>query len=276
MQKKILSFIVPVRHPENAPDWGLLCVKLEQAARSIAGQTDSRWSAVVVVNRSAQVPVLPRGIELERVDFAPNPLYERGTSSLDEFREAVRLDKGKRILAGLLACSPSDYVMIVDDDDLISCRLTEFAASHADSNGWFFPHGHVWQDGGHWTYVHDDFSRFCGTSHIIRRSLLGLPNSIETAEPDYVKRRLGSHVYIEEDLAHQGFALEPLPFPGAIYRVGHAGAHSGSPGLIRQLLLSRDALAHPRRTGRRLLSMRRIDDAIRREFFGAPSSSLPR
>lgn len=273
MQKKILSFIVPVRHPENSPDWGLLCVKLKQAARSIAGQTDSRWSAVVVVNHGAMVPVMPRGIELERVDFAPNPLYERGASSLDDFREAVRLDKGKRILAGLLACAPSEYVMIVDDDDLISCRLTEFAASRADSNGWFFQHGHVWQDGGRWTYVHDDFSRFCGTSHIIRRSLLGLPSSIETAESDYIKRRLGSHVYIKEDLEHLGFALDPLPFPGSVYRVGHAGAHSGSPGLMRQLLFSRDALAHPRRTCRRLLSMRKIDDRFRREFFGTTSSA---
>lgn len=64
-------------------------------------------------------------------------------------------------------------------------------------------------------YLHPDFSRFCGTSHIVRADLYAVPERFEEASESFVKRMLGSHVFIEEHLRASGSPLAPLPFPGA-------------------------------------------------------------
>ena len=42
-----LTFIIPLRHPENSPDWAALKRRLAQTVRSIAAQDDARWRAFV-------------------------------------------------------------------------------------------------------------------------------------------------------------------------------------------------------------------------------------
>ena len=43
-----------------------------------------------------------------------------------------------------------------------------------------------------------------------------------------VKDMLGSHRRIRDILKSKGVPLQPLPFRGAVYRVGNAGSHSGT------------------------------------------------
>ena len=49
----MLTFIIPVRHQDNARDWTLLKANLSQTAASIAGQTHPGWRALVVANEGA-------------------------------------------------------------------------------------------------------------------------------------------------------------------------------------------------------------------------------
>ena len=90
----VLTFIVPVRHQQNARDWTELKSHLAQTLRSLAAQTAANWHAVVIANHGADLPALPAGVVVVRVDFPPNPLHERGTADEETFYEAVRLDKG--------------------------------------------------------------------------------------------------------------------------------------------------------------------------------------
>ena len=49
---------------------------------------------------------------------------------------------------------------MVDDDDVVSCRLTSFLAGHLGDNGWYVRDGYIWGDGGKLLYKYADFSKF--------------------------------------------------------------------------------------------------------------------
>jgi hypothetical protein len=272
MNDCVLTFIIPLRHPENSPDWPALKRRLAQTIRSIAGQDDDRWRAIIVANEGSDLPALPSNFELKQVRFPPNPMFEQGDNDREAFLSSCRLDKGRRVLAGVLQGDRSGYSMVVDDDDFVSCRLTSFAASRPDGNGWYMQKGYVWGDGGKLIYEHADFWKFCGTSHIIRTELYELPASIDDAEPDYIRKIFGSHVFVRGYLEARVRPLEPLPFVGAIYRIGHVGAHSKSPGLARQVFFRREVLKNPLKLAQRFSRLRLLDATVRQQFWGRPMS----
>jgi hypothetical protein len=184
------------------------------------------------------------------------------------FYDAVRLDKGRRILAGLLHAGRNGYVMVVDDDDLVSNRLADFVARHDGAPGWYVQRGYMWPTAGRMLYAHDDFSRYCGSSHIVRADLYDLPTRFEDASEFLVSRLLGSHVFLEEHLRARGTPLAPLPFPGAVYRIGHAGSHSRSRGIVYTFFLTRRNARNPLRLLAAALRLRLLTPRIRGEFFG--------
>lgn len=264
----LVTFIIPVRHQDNARDWGALKANLTQTIASIANQTRDDWRAVIVANEQADLPDLPPRFEVERVTFPPNDMHERGGAELEDFLDAFRFDKGRRVLKGMLRARDSRFFMIVDDDDFVSARLVEHAAGNADANGWVINRGYVWNDGGRVLLQHDDFNRLCGTSLIIRSDLYGLPACFEDADCDWIKATLGSHVRIAGILAERGTPLATLPFRGAVYRVAHAVSHSTAPSFLRTYFLSADALRQPGRVLRDAVKLRWVSGRVRREFFG--------
>ena len=268
MEEAVLTFIIPIRHQANAKDWGALKANLIQTLRSIAGQSDPRWRAFIVANSGADLPPLPQGFSVVRVDFPPNTLHEKGSAPLEQIYQAFLMDKGRRVLAGLIAARPQGHVMIVDDDDFISNRLVAHVAQNARANGWFLRQGYVWAPGDNLVYRDEDFYHMCGTSHIVRADLYAIPARMEDAGAHYIQNMLGSHVQIAPALAAQGYPLAPLPFAGAIYRIGHPGAHSKSWGLIGKCLLPglKDG---PVEFVRRLTRLYRLSSSMRAEFFGA-------
>ncbi|HEX3949899.1 MAG TPA: hypothetical protein VHW95_08625 [Steroidobacteraceae bacterium] len=272
MSDCVLTFIIPLRHPKNSPDWRALERRLKQTIRSIAGQDDQRWRAVIVANEGSELPALPNKFELEQVRFPPNPMFEQGDNDREVFLDSCRLDKGRRVLAGILRADSGGYSMVVDDDDFVSRRLTGFAAERPDANGWYMPKGYIWGDGGKLIYEYADFWKFCGTSHIIRTALYALPASVEDADPDDIRRIFGSHLAIRRCLEARGKPLEPLPFAGAIYRIGHAGAHSRSAGLVREVFCKREILKNPFKLAQRFSRLRLLDASVRRQFWGSPVS----
>lgn len=266
MEEAVLTFVIPVRHQSNAKDWGMLKQRLSETLKSISGQSSDLWRCIIVANEGADLPDLPLRCTAVRVTLPPNPIYERGTADLHAFYESVRLDKGKRVLAGVRA-SKTKFVMVVDDDDFVHRDLAKFSSENQSKNGWFFRTGFVWEDGGERVYRHPRFNHFCGTSHIVKRALLDVPEAGDI-DIGYVKRMLGSHMTIEQELAANGTPLEPLPFEGAVYRIGHAGAHSRSQTLAKTFFLRRSTLLRPWRLVRALTRIRRLDAAMVARFFG--------
>lgn len=260
-----LTFVIPVRHPENARNWEALKSNLTDTARSIANQDASGWQAFVVANRGADIPKLPDGFQVVDVDFPPNPVHEFEGHDVETVLDRFRADKGRRVLAGLIAARPQGHVMIVDDDDFVSARLARFVAENSSANGWVVDEGYAWTQGGPLIYRTKGFSSMCGTSHIVRADLYESPDRMELATDEYIKFWLGSHRHIESILAGRGFPLVPLPFPGAIYRVGHPTSHGNSKGLLRQYI-PLGLLMKPLVFAQRVCSLRAMSKDVRREF----------
>jgi hypothetical protein len=241
---------------------------LTETVRSISAQNDRRWKAVIVANHGADLPSVPPQFEIKYVDFPPNPYHEKGELDREIWLDTFRFDKGRRTLAGMLHAGETGYFMVVDDDDFVSRRLTSFVARNADKNGWFFKRGYIWGDGGKLLYLYDGFSKFCGTSHIIRRDLFALPDRFEDASREYICKMLGSHMVIDGYLDEKKTPLELLPFIGAVYRIGHAGAHSKSQDLISYFFLKQGLRYRPRILIDRLLCLRYLGRNKKKEFFG--------
>lgn len=269
----LVTFIIPVRHQANANDWSAVKSRLSQTIASISGQTHSDWRAIIVANEGADLPDLPPQFSAVRVTFPPNQFYDLTDANREMAYDAVRLDKGRRILSGMLAAAGSTFFMVVDDDDFISSRIAAFMSEHRQANGWKIDKGYLWSEGGRFLLHHNDFSNYCGTSLIIRAELYGLPASVEEANAEYVKTMLGSHVKIGKILADAGNPLSPLPFRGAIYRVGHSGAHSKSIRLMKAHFLNKWALRNPHHLLGNLAKVRLIGSLLRNEFFGAGASA---
>jgi hypothetical protein len=262
----LLTFIIPVRHPDNASDWSALCARLGQTVTSIAAQTHNDWRCVVVANEGARLPDLPDQFVVERVTFPPNPVYDLRADNREMAYDAVRLDKGRRILAGMMAARDSDYFMVVDDDDFVSARLVDYVARHRGAHGWRMGLGFLWGEGGRLMMGYDNFAHFCGTSLIVRSDLYDLPAQSEDCSEEFVKVMLGSHKNIAGILAERGTPLLPLPFRGAVYRIGHRGAHSKSVGILSGHIFCWDTLRQPRKLAHNLRRLRTVNDALREEF----------
>lgn len=263
-----LTFIVPVRHQDNARDWNALKANLAQTLGSISNQSSGDWRGIVVANEGADLPDLPERFDVVRVGFPPNDMHERAGTSMEDFYEAFRADKGRRVLAGMLQARDSRFFMIVDDDDFVSARLAQYVAAHPEANGWTIDRGYIWDDGGRLLLEYDEFSHLCGSSLIVRSDLYGLPERLGDASPDWIKTMLGSHIRIAGILAERGTPLQPLPFRGAVYRVAHRGSHSQARSLLYTYFLSPEAIRQPGKVLRNLGKLRRVDDRMRGEFFG--------
>lgn len=268
-QDSLVTFVIPVRHQDNAKSWPELTARLAQTMASVAAQSHPDWQGIVVANHGAQLPPLPPGFCEVRVDFPPNDMHELGKQGHEAFYEAFRLDKGRRVLAGMLAAPGSRYFMIVDDDDFVSREIAGFLAEQPEENGWTIDRGYVWSEDGNMLIQHDNFHYLCGTSLVVRGELYALPRRFEDADMEWVKSMLGSHVQIAGILEKQGRPLASLPFRGAVYRVGHTGSHSRAPGIARMYFFNAKAWRNPRQIFRDLRKLRRLTPALRREFFGA-------
>lgn len=266
----LLTFIIPVRHQKNARDWNESKNRLAQTIHSISRQTDPNWQAIIVANTGAELPELPAGISVERVTFAPNLIHERQRGkTVEQFLDAFRLDKGKRVLAGMLASRTSKYFMIVDDDDFISNRVVAHVASQPMAHGWKIESGYIWDSGGRLLLQTNEFNRLCGTSLIIRSDLYGLPEDADGASTQWIMDMLGSHRRIAQLLAEAGTPLAILPFRGAVYRVASKGSHSGTPSFRVKYRLNRSGVRHPLNLLRNLARLR-ITGKWSRKTFGMP------
>ena len=259
-----LVFVIPVRHHHSVADWTVVQRNLAATLQSVSAQTTTNWECIVVANTGALLPTMPAGCTVCRVDL-PLPQMPDRTRDLEAYYDAVRHDKGLRLYHGVRDISPDHHVMVVDFDDFVSCRLARMVAASPDAPGWSVNRGYVWS-GGNLLYLHRDFHRLCGTSHIVRRDLYGTLERDGRPDMSAIKRWLGSHIFIHDDLARAGTPLMPLPFPGAVYRIGNPISTSGTGRLLAAMIPPRSILTQPHRALSRLRHFRRVTDVIRREF----------
>jgi hypothetical protein len=212
-----LLFVIPVRHHDGVGDWTQVVERLSWTLKSIAAQESDAWDCVVVADHATPLPEIPSSRIATVRDHLPGvDLPPSGKKA--ERRAAIRSDKGRRVLSGLLHGPGSTHVMVVDYDDFVSRRLASFVA-RSIGPGWYVESGYVWS-GGRFVMQLPRFDRHCGTSLILDRRLLPLEEMDTTTGHPLVDRWLGSHVFVKGDWLERNHPLEPLPFPAAVYTVG--------------------------------------------------------
>lgn len=263
----VLTFVIPVRHPSSIADPTLARSLMAETLASLAAQTHPDWRCVIAAERDADLPDLPPGVEVVETDI-PAPDLPHLAEDKHTNREMIRQDKGRRIMTALVAVQPRGHVMVVDYDDLVSRRLAALSAERPDAAGWYFDSGWLYSGGAVVSAYPQGFNRFCGTSVIVHRRLLRIPETMADYEPDYTARTLGGHIFVRQDLADAGTPLEPLPFPGAVYRIGHVHSASLSDTLWGRIV-NRQTIRAPAEIVRNLGRLRPLGRSLRREFFGA-------
>lgn len=258
-----LTFVVPVRDPRGVRNWSRM---MELMAATFDSLSRAQGRVVVSATRGTQLPALPPGARLVEVDRPYVPLPEgEGPARY----AAVRRDKGARIIAGLVAEQPRGHVMVVDYDDFVSSRLAELPAADPDSVGWFVDSGFLF-DGGRLVLKHpSNFDRMCGTSLIVRADLLRIPDTLPDVDETFVDRALGSHIFLKNDLAAVGTPMRPVPFPGAVYRIGYSDSTSPPKAILTAYLSPGRMLRRPKQWARNVRLLR-LTSSIRGEF-GLPN-----
>lgn len=229
----MLGFVVPLVHPDACDSYERISQLLEQTLISICAQSDTNFRVTVVCSEVPDISFSHEKVDFLNVDFpAPDT-----THSFDDNSKSLYLDKGCRVLKGLLHIKKHkpDHVMFVDADDFISCRLAEYANKNLQTNGWFFPNGYVYSLHTKLLKERSMFWSYCGSSHIIKADLFEIPNEIpNNASKDeiislmdyyYLNRILGNHTDYIKYFMKKGNPLSPLPFPGAVY-VADTGENS--------------------------------------------------
>lgn len=261
----LLYFVIPVRHHDTVHDWDAVQRNLEQTLASITAQTTQNWECRLVASHGAVLPPLPPRCVARFIDL-PAPDLPDPAQGMEAYYDAIRQDKGLRIYEGMRDLPPEAFIMPVDYDDFVSSRLAEFVSQKRIAPGWYIPQGYLYS-GGRWCYRTKRLHRSCGTSHILKRRVLG---TFETSEgqPDIaaIKRRLGSHLFNMPDLQGTADALAPLPFPAVIYRIGVSGSASGTAGIFRAMTPFYRLRRYPLNTLRRLARYRPLTAKIRQEF----------
>lgn len=228
----MLTFVTCLRHPHNATDYPRVEQLLLRTLGSIARQIGDPCRVVVVGNREPSVRLSP-SVRFVTVDHPPASA-QPGTRIP---RDRVLLDKGVKLALGaaLAAERAPTHLMLLDADDMISRRLAGHVAGSPGAPGWYVEHGYVYSPARGLLEAVDRFHDRCGSSFIFRTDLLDLPPLSPSASREDVLAAVGetkviqlfgSHMYAREQFQGDR-ALQPLPFPAALYVVDTGENHSG-------------------------------------------------
>lgn len=264
-----LNFIIPVRHHKTVADWDGVLNRMRHTVASLCAQSSANWSGTLIANYDCPLPPLPPAIRVVRVDYPPAVLPDERTDP-EAFYAAVRRDKGRRIAAAFKAGLQADYVMVLDYDDFVHKDLVATVEAGRGGAGWYLDGGYLF-DGRRVLYRYAaGFNHICGSSHIVRTDLFDLLRAY--APDDHVTRHLGSHRYVQADLAGLGHPLSRLGFYGAVYRVGYAGNTSRSGSIDRMMFRLGPSVLNPLRTLKRLAKLTPMTGDLERAYFAGDAT----
>lgn len=219
----MLVFIVPLKSAQVSRSWEQVSLLLERCVRSLCNQTSDQFRVIVVCHEQPLHAFHHRHLHYLQATFPP-PIVESQNGIPSVSFEHGHTDKGRKILRGLRGASDFQpcHTMVVDADDCVNRHLAEFVSRYPNSHGWFFQQGYRYREGNSTIYLkRRNFYRMCGSSYIVRYDLNPLPPSLDYSRGYGYYKTLIDHEKMRELLHRQGTPLQPLPFAGAVYIVGH-------------------------------------------------------
>jgi hypothetical protein len=176
----LLCFIIALKSKFVSNDWSKVSKLFEASLWSAYNQIDPDFRIIVVCHETPQLEKkYDERVELINVDFSPPDL--KGLEKIDRSRVCMQ-DKWKKLSIGMIRAGTfnPDFIMIMDADDLVSRKLSQYANAHLTSNGWIFKQGYRYRYGSRWVYVDDHFN--CGTNAIVSNKLIHFPKGLASEE----------------------------------------------------------------------------------------------
>jgi hypothetical protein len=215
----MIIFIIPLQSPSASKYWEITSALAVRCLSSVLSQTNPNFHVILVCNQP------PLGFEenskLEVIckDYpAPDP----NTGSRMK-------DKWQKVRVGLSAArkyAPT-HIMIVDADDLLSNKISDYVNRFQDQNGWIMESGYVHDENSKFIYYKKkEFNKICGSSSIIKVLPSDLPID-EFGQPTDSFILMWGHSIIAERMRERGKPLLSFPFPGVIYITGTGENDSG-------------------------------------------------
>ncbi|MFQ3670913.1 MAG: hypothetical protein SNJ84_05590 [Verrucomicrobiia bacterium] len=209
---KPFVFIVPLRARARCRNWTLTSALCVRAVSSMLAVEEEGVRVILVCNERPEGLANDERLRVIEEDFpVPEP---SGKAPLE--------DKFRKIHRGLVEAKPlmPGYLMLADADDCISNRLCPWILSRSEPGNWRLSRGYLHDEGSSTVLVHPEFHLQCGTSHVAWCQAEDLPDDAGSGMGSCFWLRFGHHI-IDEEMARLGRPFQDVPFPGAVYVVGH-------------------------------------------------------
>lgn len=214
----MLSFIVPVKSARVSADWEKFSSLVERTLRSVCNQKDSDYRVIVACHEKPIVNYQNEKIIYLEAEF-PIPDLIDGQKDLNTQKKEH--DKSQKIHLGLDKAKElgTDYVMVVDSDDLISNKIAGFVnTSGGTHGGWYVNKGYFFKESSSFMVKNKKtFNQLCGTSIAIKPEYVG--QLFDTKENGYL---LFKHHIMELD---NNVPMDAFPFAAAVYSMMNGENH---------------------------------------------------
>jgi hypothetical protein len=252
----MIYFGIALRAKKASKNWNEVCRCFNATLCSIYNQTDRDFKVIVVCH---DMPELD-GVYDEHVQFICVDI------PVPENVGEMMKDKGNKVYICMHAIYNSLYikknvgthVMIVDDDDLVSCHIAEFVNQAKDDRCYQSDYGYIYHKNERYIKKAMALYRTCGSCSIIYYRIDELP-PVPFEERKKEKKYLfeESHRVLPVFCKKEGKRFGKTPFPTTVYLLGTGENHSIMCGV---------GLGWKRRLEQKLRFRIILKETIRREY----------
>ena len=178
----MIVFAIPLRPKETAKNWEGVENRFWNTIRSIFNQVEEEYRVIVACNEIPEMPETMRRICDDRLEFIeldmpiPTEWIEMARDKFWKLLEiAVRI---REILKVQEHPEKGIYVLPVDADDLLNCKIAQWCERYPDENGFVSNEGYVWENGKPYFRIYKEMYTYCGSCNIIKMYLEDLPENM--------------------------------------------------------------------------------------------------
>jgi hypothetical protein len=191
------SVVIPFRPKAESNDWNNECMLLQKTVSSLLRQTYKHIKIFIVYTDFPTINLSDSRINFIEFIYGYQKFEEiqKGEELLRQFGTKQWLvrnwDKGRRLTYGsyIAMQSDCDYIMAMDADDLLSKYFFDILVNSANGHlvpGWYMNAGYMMKQGGRFLVkINKGFKDFNGSSHVLRKDLVKIPDFSSTNWLDF-------------------------------------------------------------------------------------------
>lgn len=216
----MITFCIPLLSRQVSRDWEVVSELFNRTLWSCYNQTNSEFRVIVACH---EIPELSKRYD-SRLEFI------QVDSPIPTSQHEKMIDKGYKThtCALRLRSAGGGYAMLVDGDDLVSRRISQFVCDNPGQNGFYVKSGYAYFVGTDSMVRLNRFSS--GSAFIVNYGIDDLPVGYPEVMTDnnndndcLMRKRHGD---VASECARIGRPLKPLPFRAAVYVLGSGENHS--------------------------------------------------